>query len=594
MRRQELIEFYELVVLSLDGSATDAQYAEMMQKVRADDQAARFYAELLSIYANLACPSLAESVLERQQQTDAPQHSHVSTENVDIWNALLNMEMTSPGVDPEPETAAADADTRQSPQAPVGNKHRFWMYTSLVATAALILLLVCARVSMWYMPKEVATLASSIKAQWDSGGMPLAIGQRLHTKTEMRLQKGLAELMFDGGAKVVLEAPASFELLGEDRMMLTSGRLSALVSKEAQGFTVDTPSTRVIDLGTEFGVHATKHNNALVQVYEGEASLALKAEVKSKVLVKKGQARRVSADAAKITDMSFEPRAFVTASDFVSIREGVSGAGGDSMTTHTALCAHLDASNTSSLTTDDTGAVNVWRDTSPASLRHDAVIQSGHALYVPDALGPGRGAVDFGSPGLDGTVTPTQMKLMTQTVSRVFLDQSDVNARGFTIALVLKVQSHGAQNWSNIIGNTSITDVPGFFIRWHDLDERPIAVAFLGGTSLRQDCAFIGDKVVLVCTYDRKTETLSLWNSSSNETSRKTVPAGDFTAAGDTELVAGLDHDLYLGVFGRNKNRYVDGLLGEVRIYSQALEVGELMTLKDELVEKWDVSASDL
>ena len=83
-------------------------------------------------------------------------------------------------------------------------------------------------------------------------------------------------------------------------------------------------------------------------------------------------------------------------------------------------------------------------------------------------------------------------------------------------------------------------------------------------------------------------------NSSSNETSRKTVKAGDFTAADDTELVSDFDHDLYLGAFGRNKKRYVDGLLGEVRIYDRALEVGEWMTLKDELVEKWDVSASDL
>ncbi len=51
-----------------------------------------------------------------------------------------------------------------------------------------------------------------------------------------------------------------------------------------------------------------------------------------------------------------------------------------------------------------------------------------------------------------------------------------------------------------------------------------------------------------------------------------------------------LDHDLYLGAFGRNKTRYFDGLIGEVRIYSQALDMGNLISLKDDLVTKWDVT----
>lgn len=588
MRRHELIEFYQLVVLSLDGSATDAQVTAMMQKIKEDDQAARFYAELLSIYANLACPSLAEPVLERLHHGPADlEQSHVSAEEAGIWNALLDMEMTAPGVEIEKPAEPPKTDTKKPAQASSGKKHTFWMYTSVVASAALVLLLLYARIALWYMPREVATLTSSVEVQWDVGSTAVNPSQRLRTKTPFRLKKGWAELVFDEGAKVVVEAPASFELIGTDRMLLRAGRLSALVSEEAQGFTVDTPSTRVIDLGTEFGVHASKHNNALVQVYAGEASLSLKSASKTKVLIKKGQARRVSAAASKITEMPFEPRAFVTAQDFVTIRDETSGKKEKTMATHPALCLHLDASR---VMADAGQAVRFWRDISPTTLRRDAALQSGTALYVADALGQGLGAIDFGHPALDAKAAPTQMKLMTQADSKVFLDQTDVNASGFTVALVLKVQSHGTQDWSNIIGNTSIIDVPGFFVRWHDLDAQPIAAAFLGGQTLRQDCAFIGDKVVLVCTYDRKHETLSLWNSSTHETSRKTVRAGDFTASDDTELASDFDHNLYLGAFGKSKKRYVDGLIGEVRIYSQALEVQDLMTLKDELIKKWDVT----
>ncbi|MFC1761389.1 hypothetical protein ACFL6U_04850, partial [Planctomycetota bacterium] len=45
--------------------------------------------------------------------------------------------------------------------------------------------------------------------------------------------------------------------------------------------------------------------------------------------------------------------------------------------------------------------------------------------------------------------------------------------------------------------------------------------------------------------------------------------------------------------FGKSKTRYFDGLVGEVRIYDQALDMNEQMSLKDELVKKWDVTSSD-
>ncbi|MHC4440607.1 MAG: hypothetical protein ACYS3S_24935, partial [Planctomycetota bacterium] len=168
MRRNELIEFYQLVVVSLEGEATEAQAAALMQKVKEDDQAARFYAELLSIYANLACPSLAEPVLERLRPGPAgPGPAHESTEDTGIWNALLDMERMAPGVETEKPAVTPSPDTKTPVQAPSGKKQRFWMYTSLVASAALIVLLLYVRVSTWLLPREVATLTSGIKAQWD-------------------------------------------------------------------------------------------------------------------------------------------------------------------------------------------------------------------------------------------------------------------------------------------------------------------------------------------------------------------------------------------------------------------------------------------
>jgi hypothetical protein len=597
MQRNELIEFYQLVVVSLEGEATDAQYAALMQKVKEDDQAARFYAELLSIYANLACPSLDEPVLERLRHGPADLGpTHGSTEDTGIWNALLDMERKAPGVETEKPSATPSPDTKTPMQAPSGKKHMLWMYTSLVASAAMILLLLYARIYSWYMPREVATLTSSIKAKWDAADDAIDLGRRLQTKTPLRLKKGFAELVFDEGAKVVVEAPAVFELRSESRMSLQSGRVTVLVSEAAQGFRVDTPTSRITDLGTEFGVHVSRHGDAEVQMYQGRARLSLKSDREKNVLINKGQARRINTTGTMITEIPFEARAFVTDSDFVTMRDGllIQTPKKDAMARHPALCVHLDASRSSSVIADVEATVRSWTNISPAGSQYNAVLTAGMARYVPDALGQGLGAIDFGDPNREKESAPTQMRLLSQLESKVFLDQTPENASGFAVALVVRVQSHGAQTWCNLIGNTTVNKVPGFFVRWNILDGQPAAVAFLGGKDLTQECDFFGNTVVLVCCYDRKSETLSLWNSSSNQTSRKTVKPGDYTASNDTELAYDPDHDLYLGAFGRNKTRYFDGMIGEVRIYNQALDLIEQMSLKDELVKKWNVNLPDV
>jgi len=597
MRRNELIEFYQLVVVSLEGAATDAQYATLMQKVKEDDQAARFYAELLSIYANLACPSLAEPVLERLRHGPADlRPTHESTEDTGIWNALLDMERKAPGVETEKPAATPSGDTKKPVQAPSGKKHMLWMYTSLAASAALILLLLYASICSWYMPREVATLTSSIEAKWDLADAAIDLGRRLQTKTPLRLKKGFAELVFDEGAKVVVEAPAAFELCSESRILLQSGRVTVLVSETAQGFRVDTPTSRVIDLGTEFGVHVSRHGDSVVQMYQGRARLSLKSAGKKNVLINKGQARRINTAGTMITEIPFEARAFVTASDFVTMRDEllIQTPKNDAMARHPALCVHLDASRSSSVIADVKATVQSWKDISPADTQYNAMLKAGIARYVPDALGQDLAAIDFGDPNREKELAPTQMRLLSQQESKIFLDQSSEHASGFTVALVVHAQSRGAQNWCNIIGNTSVIHVSGFFVRWNNLDNQPTAAAFLGGQELLQECGFLGKTVVLVCCYDRKRETLSLWNSSSNQTGRKTVKPGDYATWKDIKSTSDFDHDLYLGAFGRNKERYFDGMIGEVRIYRQALDQIEQMSLKDELVKKWNVALPDV
>ena len=91
---------------------------------------------------------------------------------------------------------------------------------------------------------------------------------------KLRLSRGLAEIAFGSGvAKVVLAAPACLEILAEQDGFLHAGSLTANVPHEAAGFTIRTPTARVVDLGTEFGVAVEKSGRSEVHVFVGSVTV---------------------------------------------------------------------------------------------------------------------------------------------------------------------------------------------------------------------------------------------------------------------------------------------------------------------------------
>lgn len=85
---------------------------------------------------------------------------------------------------------------------------------------------------------------------------------------DYELQKGLLHLQFGGGVMVYVEAPARFQAVSGERVVLHSGRLSAKVPPEGIGFTVETPEAEVVDFGTEFSVDV-EGGASEVHVFDG-------------------------------------------------------------------------------------------------------------------------------------------------------------------------------------------------------------------------------------------------------------------------------------------------------------------------------------
>jgi hypothetical protein len=140
----------------------------------------------------------------------------------------------------------------------------------------------------------VAQLVDQINAEWDETmQIPFDDGHML--QDTYRLTAGYVNFRFYGGVKLTIEAPAEWSLLDTNHMHLTHGRIYAVVPEQAHGFSVTAGNTKIIDLGTEFGVEVDSWNNTQLHVTKGETLLFYGSEkgAKSQVNVNQGAARQV-------------------------------------------------------------------------------------------------------------------------------------------------------------------------------------------------------------------------------------------------------------------------------------------------------------
>ncbi len=121
-----------------------------------------------------------------------------------------------------------------------------------------------------------AVLVGAEGCLWQVGGdtVELRRGLELHAADSLKLLAGTAHLQFADGAVVLLEGPAQFTIEEAGRGKLDRGKLVAHVPPQAIGFTVATPNSAVVDLGTEFGVEVAENGATEVHVLRGMVEFA--------------------------------------------------------------------------------------------------------------------------------------------------------------------------------------------------------------------------------------------------------------------------------------------------------------------------------
>ncbi|TWT35978.1 FecR protein [Posidoniimonas corsicana] len=109
-------------------------------------------------------------------------------------------------------------------------------------------------------------------SRWRSSQSSDANPQRIRLGEKLWVDAGAIEMQIDGGAVGVLRAPVELQLHSSSRLQLVRGRITVTAPKLTNGFTVDTPSAEVVDLGTVFSVAAAETGTDLV-VFGGKVDL---------------------------------------------------------------------------------------------------------------------------------------------------------------------------------------------------------------------------------------------------------------------------------------------------------------------------------
>ena len=121
--------------------------------------------------------------------------------------------------------------------------------------------------------KFAASLVRNYNAQWVDGTPAITEGTQLDKDQKLQLAAGFSVIEFSSGARVVLQAPATFVITGRNGGHLEVGQLTARVGGREKGFTVSTPKSSIRDVGTEFGVHVEPNGEGYLHVFEGVVEL---------------------------------------------------------------------------------------------------------------------------------------------------------------------------------------------------------------------------------------------------------------------------------------------------------------------------------
>ena len=319
MDDQKYIRIFELLLLIYDGSAGPEDVAEMEAMVSGNQEALEYYVKAsmmdLNYFHYLAQAPLSTAEDAANVLLEGFTKGINSDQQWTLLKDLAEHEKIAPTIEVERPAESKERQLIQKVEYPhpVRTINRFSLVTAAFSVAALLLMLLYLRLAP-PAPYEVATVTDSLNARWSSA-LPIEPGTRLLTNSApIQLTCGMVEFVTDDQVRVVLEAPAEFYFASDTQVSMDYGRLFAHVSDQGSGFSVVTPNSKIIDLGTEFGVLAHLDGSTEVHLYKGKAKLLAgqKDGPQTSQTLKAGSARIVDSRTYEIQEIALDDQAMAS------------------------------------------------------------------------------------------------------------------------------------------------------------------------------------------------------------------------------------------------------------------------------------------
>lgn len=151
--------------------------------------------------------------------------------------------------------------------------------------------------------QTVATIVEMENVKWDSPKSALRnLNSEISSGEPLTIAAGIVEIRLKSGTTLNVVGPAEWCIDGDNHVTLEHGKLLAIVPHQAIGFALETATTRIIDLGTEFTVEAQQHGATEVEVLAGKVELRLAEKQKpsppasAPITLTAGAARRIESE----------------------------------------------------------------------------------------------------------------------------------------------------------------------------------------------------------------------------------------------------------------------------------------------------------
>ncbi len=162
--------------------------------------------------------------------------------------------------------AALKTMVRPSAQIPLAEpkaKATIWRAQTVRWAAAAVLLLAGA-LALW-VPRGVEVLVMTVS----NDAASIWKKENTHRLRDLKLDRGSLQIRLSSGVVMDVTAPVHLRLDDAMHATLLSGCVTADVGEYGHGFTIDTSSARVVDLGTRFGVSLMEDGDTEVAVFQG-------------------------------------------------------------------------------------------------------------------------------------------------------------------------------------------------------------------------------------------------------------------------------------------------------------------------------------